>query len=213
MAALDKIAEVGDYETAAGASAGEVPVPRGPDAPDDLAQAFSFPLGLSIPVIGAINGAAAGVGFVVACFTDIRFAAAGAKLTTSFGRIGLPAEWGISWLLPRLVGAAHAADLLFSSRVMLAEEAARMGLVNEVVAPDALLPHALAYAHRLATEISPSSMRSMKRQLWADLDGRGLAASSADAHARMLAMTSGPEFAEGSRALSERRPPNFPDRS
>ena len=80
-----------------------------------------------------MNGPAAGVGFVLACYCDLRFAAEGAKLTTSHGRLGLPAEYGLSWLLPRLIGVTRAADLLLSSRVVLAEEAETMGLVNRVV--------------------------------------------------------------------------------
>ena len=206
--ALDKTIEVGDYATAAGPE--EVPLPAAPDAPDALRQRHSFVLGLSVPVIAAINGAAAGVGLVVACFADIRFAAAGAKLTTSFGRLGIPAEFGISWLLPRLVGPAHAADLLFSSRVLLAEEAAEIGLVNRVLPPDELLPFTLDYARRMASEISPSSLRAMKRQLWLDAAaGRDLAASSTHAEALMREMMTQPDFVEGAAALREKRPPRF----
>src|SRR5439155_1402008 len=126
---------------------------------------------LSKPVIAAVNGPAAGVGFVLLCFADIRFAAAGAKLTTSFGRLGLPAEHGVSWLLSRLVGPGRAADLLFSSRVVLAEEAVELGLVNRAFPPDELLPFTLDYARRMAADISPSSLRVMKRQLWDDMTG------------------------------------------
>src|SRR5487761_2488453 len=91
---------------------------------------FAFHFGLTKPVIAAINGPAAGVGLVLPCFADIRIAAAGAKLTTAHGKLGLPAEYGLSWLLPRLIGLTRANDLLLSSRVVLAEEAAQMGLVN-----------------------------------------------------------------------------------
>ena len=141
-----------------------------PGTPPDLARpgygvrpefdhAFAFHFGLRFPVIAAINGPAAGVGLVLACFCDIRFAAAGAKLTTSSGRLGLPAEYGLSWVFPRLVGLGHAADLLLSSRVVLAEEAAGSGLVNRVLPPDELLHHTLGYADRLATEVSPAASR------------------------------------------------------
>ena len=120
---------------------------------------FAFHYGILKPVIAAINGPAAGVGLVLACYCDVRFAAQGAKLTTSNGRLGLPAEYGLSWVLPRLVGIGHAADLLFSSRVVLAEEAERIGLVNRVFTSDELMPATLDYARALATEISPSSLR------------------------------------------------------
>ena len=83
--------------------------------------------------------------------------ASGAKLTTSAPRLGLPAEYGLSWVLPRLVGLGHAADLLLSSRVVLAEEAATMGLVNRVLPPESLMEHTYSYARALATEVSPAS--------------------------------------------------------
>ena len=122
------------------------------------------------PVIAAINGACAGIGLCQALMCDLRFAAAGAKLTTAFARRGLIAEHGISWALPRLVGPARALDLLFSGRVILAEEAASMGLVNEVTAPDQLLDRALGYAADLAATSSPMSMAVMKQQIYADVD-------------------------------------------
>ncbi len=198
--ALSGIADTGHYGAGAGARVG--------DGAGDFGHAFSFALGLSKPVIAAVNGPAAGVGFVLACFADIRFAAAGAKLTTSFGRLGLPAEHGISWLLPRIVGVARAADLLFSSRVVLAEEAQAMGLVNAVVAPEELLGFTLDYAARMAADISPASLRAMKAQLYTDL-GRTLHQAATDAEERMLAAFASADFAEGVAALTEKRPPRF----
>jgi enoyl-CoA hydratase/carnithine racemase len=207
VAALDRTIEVGDYATAAGPE--QVPIPAAPDAPDELRQRHSFVLGLSVPVIAALNGPAAGVGFVVACFADLRYAAAGTKLTTSFARLGIPAEFGISWLLPRLVGAAAAADLLLTSRVVLAEEAAAIGLVHEVLPPDEVLAYALDQARRMARDLSPASLRAIKRQLWLDLAGRDLVTSSRHAETLMSEMMKQPDFVEGATALRERRPPRF----
>ena len=102
----------------------------------------------------------------------VRFAAAGAKLTTAFSRRGLVAEHGISWILPRLVGPARALDLLLSGRVVLGEEAAALGLVNRAVEPEKLLEETMAYARDLAVNCSPASMASMKRQVYADLHRR-----------------------------------------
>jgi enoyl-CoA hydratase/carnithine racemase len=174
----------------------------------DFEHAFSYAYGLRKPLIAAINGPAAGVGFVVACFADIRFAAEGAKLTTSFGRLGLPAEHGVSWVLSRLVGPAHAADLLFSSRVVLAEEAERMGLVNAVFPPAELLPHTLEYAHRMASEVSPWSLLALKRQLYAD-QLRSLDEAATDAERLMAESFGSPDFKEGVAALTEKRRPSF----
>src|SRR5947208_12613161 len=169
--ALDRIVEAADYDTAS------PPPAQAADLPGR--SVHTLPLRLSKPVIAAVNGPAAGVGFVLMCFCDLRFAAAGAKLTTSFGRLGLPAEHGVSWILSRLVGPARAADLLFSSRVVLAEEAAGLGLVNRVLPPAELLPFTMDYARRIAAETSPASLLAIKRQLYADLL-RDLDASARD---------------------------------
>ncbi len=177
-----------------------------PEWDADLAYHFGIPK----PILAAVNGPAAGIGFALACYCDLRFAAAGAKLTTAHGRLGLPAELGLSWLLPRLVGVTHAADLLLSSRVVLAEEAVSMGLFNGVLAQDALMGHVLAYARRLADGVSPSSMAETKHQLYRDLLGSATpAAAVEDAEAAMNRMMSEPDYAEGVAALREKRPPRF----
>ncbi len=171
---------------------------------------FAYQFGIPKPIIAAINGPAAGVGFVLACYCDLRFAAREAKLTTSHGRLGLPAEYGLSWLLPRLVGVTRAADVLLSSRVVLGEEAEQLGLVNRAVPLEELLPFTYEYAGRLATEIAPSSLAATKLQLYSDLHGDA-ASSVNDAGTRMAGMMQGADFAEGVAALVEKRPPKFPD--
>jgi enoyl-CoA hydratase/carnithine racemase len=171
-------------------------------------HAFAFHYGIPKPIVAAVNGPAAGVGLVLACYCDVRFAAAGAKLTTSAPRLGLPAEYGLSWVLPRLVGIGHAADLLLSSRVVLAEEAAAMGLVNKVLPPEDVLSHALGYARALATEVSPRAVAAAKAQLYADLHGDvGTAVAVSE---RLLdELVAGPDHAEGVRAWLEKRRPRF----
>ena len=159
-------------------------------------------------MIAAINGPAAGVGLVLACYCDLRFAAPGVKLTTAHGRLNLPAEYGLSWLLPRLIGLGRANDLLLSSRVFLSEEAEAMGLVNAVMAREDLLPHCNAYARTLATTVSRGSLAATKRQIALDLH-RGLGDSVADSAERLDAMMGEPDFAEGVAALDEKRPPRF----
>jgi enoyl-CoA hydratase/carnithine racemase len=171
-------------------------------------HAFAFHYGLRLPVVAAVNGPAAGVGFVLACYADLRFAAAGAKLTAVHGRLGLPAEYGLSWVLPRLIGLSRAADLLLSSRVVLAEEAAEMGLVNRVLPPEELLPAVYEYARLLAHEVSPTSIVATKRQLYADLHGD--VGTSVEVAERLLEEhVTGDDYKEGVRALLERRPPAF----
>jgi enoyl-CoA hydratase/carnithine racemase len=161
------------------------------------------------PIVAAINGPCAGIGLVQALMCDIRYAAEGAKFTTAFARRGLVAEHGISWILPRLVGPARALDLLLSGRVFLAEEAAELGLVNRLLAPEEVLEHALAYAGELAGNCSPASMATMKRQVYADLE-RGLIDATERADVLMLESFSAPDFAEGVTSFIERRQPSFP---
>lgn len=204
LAALDGYAAGEDYDLTATEA---VAVPG--DLRPDWAGSFSYALGLAKPVIAAVNGPAAGVGFVLMCFADIRFAAAGAKLTTSFARLGLPAEHGVSWMLPRLVGAGRAADLLYSSRVVLAEEAKAMGLVSEVHPPADLLDATLSYARAMAAECAPSSLLAMKRQLWGDLLG-SLEESWRGAVDSMTTMIGSDDFKEGLAAFQAKRPPAFP---
>ena len=160
------------------------------------------------PVIAAVNGACAGIGMVQALMCDIRFAAAGAKFTTAFSRRGLIAEYGMSWVLPRLVGTARALDLLYSGRVVLAEEAAQMGLVNEVVAPELLLDRTLEFASELATYASPTSMAVMKRQVYGDWN-RGIVPATDDAIELMKASLRRPDFKEGVASFLQKRTPNF----
>lgn len=169
---------------------------------------YAFHFGLSVPVIAAINGPAAGVGLVLACFCDLRFAAAGAKLTTAHGRLNLPAEYGLSWVLPRLVGTGRALDLLLSSRVVSAEEALELGLVNRVWPAEELLPRTYDYARDLAHRIAPRSLAETKRQVYADLH-RDVGSSVEEAAALLGEMMTEPDFAEGVRAFTAKRPPSF----
>jgi enoyl-CoA hydratase/carnithine racemase len=203
--ALESMADTGSYDAGVDVAALATP---GHGVRPEYEHVYAFHYGIPKPIIAAINGAAAGVGLVLACFCDIRFAAAGAKLTTSSGRLGLPAEHGISWVLPRLVGVGHAADLLLSSRVVLAEEAAELGLVNRVLPPDDLLAFTRDYAKAIATEISPAANAAAKRQLYADLD-RDVGASAAEAERLLDEMVKHPDYAEGIRAWMAKRPPNF----
>lgn len=161
------------------------------------------------PVIAAVNGACAGMGLTMALVCDVRFAAVGAKFTTSFARRGLIAEYGISWILPRVVGEGVARDLLLSGRVFLAEEAAALGVVNDVVPPGELLPRAIAYAEDIAANCAPSSLAVIKQQLYADAM-RDVVEASAEAEKLMHESMQRPDFIEGITSFFEKRPPNFP---
>lgn len=160
------------------------------------------------PVIAAVNGPAAGIGLALAVSCDIRFAAAEAKLTTSFARLGLVAEHGLAWLLPRLVGDAHARDLLLSGRTVTGAEAASMGLVNRAVTGPGTLAEALAYARELAQTGCPASWAAIKRQLLA-ADELTLPAAYEQAADLMESALLSADHREGVLAFRERRPPRF----
>jgi enoyl-CoA hydratase/carnithine racemase len=171
---------------------------------------FSRTLAFRKPLIAAINGGCAGIGFVQAMMCDLRFAASTAKLSTAFARRGLPAEHAISWLLPRLVGIEHAMDLLLSGRIVTATEAHELGLVSRVVEPDALLTEARDYARDIAKNCGPHAVAIIKHQVLVDLES-----SYADALARAVATTElvsrTAEFREGVAAFVEKRDPAFTD--
>jgi enoyl-CoA hydratase/carnithine racemase len=202
--ALEGHVERGSYDSGV---RGPLPQPGRRDDPE-LTGKFSYLWAIDKPVVAAVNGAAAGLGFVLMCFCDVRFAAEGAKLTLAFPRLALPAEAGVSWVLPRLVGTARAAEILLTSRVLLAEEAERIGLVNRVLPAERLLAEALAFARRLGRDIAPSSLRTIKQQLYSDLR-RSLSEAEATAERLTHEMVGSAEFSEGVAALVERRPPKF----
>jgi enoyl-CoA hydratase/carnithine racemase len=160
------------------------------------------------PIIAAINGACAGYGLVVALMCDIRFAATGAKFTSSFVRRGLIAEYGSSWLLPRLIGVAGALDVLLSGRVFLAEEAERMGLVNRALPADGVLREASRYAQDLAANCSPASMAVIKRQVYSHLNV-SLKHALEESMRLMDESLRGDDFREGVASYLEQRPPSF----
>jgi enoyl-CoA hydratase/carnithine racemase len=164
---------------------------------------------LSKPVIAAVNGAAAGLGMVQALMCDIRFASDKAKFTAAFSKRGLIAEYGMSWVLPRLVGQAAALDILMSSRIVMADEAKALGMVNHVVPDDKLMQTVMEYATELALNVSPSSMAVMKRQVYNDY-GKDVASASKEALRLMGESFSRPDFKEGVQSFLQKRSPEFP---
>jgi len=160
------------------------------------------------PVIAAVNGPVAGMAVPIVAACDLRFASDRASFMTAFSRRGLVAEWGSSWLLPRLLGPAHAMDLLFSARKVDAAEAERIGLVNRVLPHDELLPFVRSYVEEMAANCSPASIAIMKQQVYEHLL-ESLEAAEKDAFGRMLESFRQPDFKEGVSAFVEKRPPRF----
>ncbi|HEY2831556.1 MAG TPA: enoyl-CoA hydratase-related protein [Sporichthyaceae bacterium] len=187
----------------------KLPLPPYPDgAPNGMQRNHLMPLLISTPVIAVLHGACAGAGFVLATYADFRFAAKDAQITTSFAKLGLPAEYGIGWLLPRQIGLINAAQLLYTAEVCDGDRARELGWVQQVHDADAVLPAAQSFAHELARHSSGESLRMMKRQLMVDAWG-----SFDDAYTRsvedMNAALKHPDMREGLAALTEKRPTDF----
>jgi enoyl-CoA hydratase/carnithine racemase len=183
--------------------------PGDPSFGDDLhLGTYTYLMSVPKPVIAAINGPVAGMGVPIALACDLRFMAEDAVLTTSFSQRGLIAEWGISWLLPRLVGTAVALDLLFSSRKVTGAEAAALRVVNAALPRDQVLAHAQQYVRDLAATASPTSLAVMKRQVYQQMHG-GLLGAEREARQLMLESFGRPDFREGVQAYLDRRPPSF----
>ncbi|MFV0245691.1 MAG: enoyl-CoA hydratase-related protein [Qingshengfaniella sp.] len=165
--------------------------------------------GLRKPVIAAINGACAGIAVAIAAFADFRFAVAGAKITPSTARLGLPAEYGLAWVLPRIMGVANAAHVMLTGRILRSEDAQRLGFVSEVFPEESFMDNVLAFARDMAAVTSPVAVAVMKRQLYVELmtgDVGGAIERSKDLIGGMMKLS---DFKEGSTAMAARRPPEF----
>ncbi len=179
-----------------------------PGVRDDFRMLYTWPAAIEKPILAAINGPAAGLGFVHTLYCDVRFASDRARFGTAFARRGLIAEHGISWMLPRLIGVQNALDLLFSGRMIDAREALAMGLVSRVVPHDDLIPTVRAYAKELATMCSPRSIAIMKRQVY-DALFQDLHTANTIGNEEMLKSFPTQDFREGVQSFLERRPPKF----
>ncbi len=180
----------------------------GEDWGDDLRGTYTYLLSIPKPTIAAINGPCAGMAVPIVAACDLRYMADDAVLTTAFSQRGLIAEWGLSWLLPRLVGSAVALDLLFSSRRVDAEECERIGFTNATLPAAELLAHAQGYVEELARTASPASMAVMKRQVYQQLHA-GLGPAEREAIALMGESFTRPDFAEGVSSYLQKRSPKF----
>lgn len=165
--------------------------------------------GLRKPVIAALNGACAGIAVAIAGFCDLRYAIAGAKITTVAARLGLPAEYGLGWLLPRLVGVTHAADILLTGRVFSAEEALHMGFVNAVFAPDEFDARIDDIARSMARTVSPQAALTTKRQIYAELMADDVGACVEDSKRLIGELMRKDDYKEAIAAMGERRSPKF----
>jgi enoyl-CoA hydratase/carnithine racemase len=175
---------------------------------DDYRLGHAYLMAVRKPIVAAINGPCAGLGFAIAMLCDIRFASDRALFTTAFAHRGLVAEHGVSWILPRLIGPAHALDILLSGRKFDGIEAERLGVVNRVVEHDQLLDHARTYLTLMATASAPRSLQTMKHQVYKHLD-MPLGDALRESLRLMEASLRHADFKEGVDSYLEKRPPRF----
>ena len=177
----------------------------------DFRKKYSYFPAITKPVIAGINGPVVGLGLVIALYCDLRLASDAARFGTAFAQRGLIAEYGMAWMLPRLVGHAKALDLLFTARMIDAAEALRMGLVNQIFPQEAFLESVQKYAMNLAANVSPRSLRVIKRQIY-DAMFQTLAESFESSEQEMLASLESEDFKEGVAHFIEKRSPAFTGR-
>ena len=195
----------------AGSLAGVEALERREGIPEAFLREHSYFPSIPKPVIAAVNGPAAGLGLVLALYCDLRLASERARFTTAFVRRGLIAEYGVGWLLPRLVGLGPALELLFSGRVIGAEEACNIGLVNRVIAHERFAEEVHGTAVEMASLSSPRSMAVMKGQAYAACS-QDLTEAYDDAVAEMLRSFPSEDFREGVAHFVEKRQPRFTGR-
>jgi enoyl-CoA hydratase/carnithine racemase len=139
------------------------------DARPDFRRKHAWLLSVPKPIIAAINGPAVGLGFIIPLYCDFRFASEKARFSVIFSKRGLVAEYGLAWMLPRIVGTGNAIELMFTSKMVDAAEALRMGLVTRVLPEENFLPAVQEIAREMAATVSPRSLRVMKRQIYTGL--------------------------------------------
>ncbi len=203
---LSAISQGGRTRTEVGDLAAD---PGDPEMDRGFRGAYTYLMSVRKPIIAAINGPCAGMAVPIALCCDLRYASDKAVFTVAFPQRGLVAEWGVSWLLPRVVGSGHALDMILSGRKVDAQEAERIGLVNRTLPHAELLDHVYAYARELAARCSPASMQVAKRQVYEALE-EPLATAHDKAVRLMGESFSRPDFKEGVQSFLERRLPAFP---
>ncbi len=136
------------------------------DVRPDFRKKHAWLLSIPKPVIAAINGPAVGLGFIIPLYCDFRFASERAKFSVIFSKRGLVAEYGLAWMLPRIVGTGNAIELMFTSKIIEAQEALKIGLVSRVMPEEGFLGSVQEFARELASTVSPRSLRIMKKQIY-----------------------------------------------
>lgn len=208
MSLLGAVAKQGLSDQVRERALGSTGKKQGEHVRADFEKKYSYFLGTKKPVIAAINGPTVGLGLVIALYCDLRFASDAARFSTVFARRGLIAEYGMAWMLPRIVGHSNALDLLFSGRTIDAAEALRMGLANRVFPQEGFLNQVNEYTRELASNVSPRSMKVIKRQVYEAMF-QSLQEAFEISEKEMLASLDCEDFKEGVAHYLEKRSPTF----
>ena len=207
LSALDEISASGEVSREAPPALAADP--GDPAMGEDFTGVYQYFLKLRKPVIAAVNGACAGLGFCFALLCDLRFVDRNAKFSTAFSQRGLVAEHGASWLLPRLIGPSKALDLLWSARRFDGAEAERLGLADRLCEPGTTVSAAREYLEGLAAKVSPTSLMVIKQQVYRQLM-MPLGPAMTETNQAMDDSLKRGDFREGVRSFLEQRPPVFP---
>lgn len=208
MSLLSAVAERGDLDDRGREQVLRDGAHRREGAAPDFQKRYSHFPAIAKPVIAAINGRVVGLGLVITLYCDLRLASDASRFSTTFARRGLIAEYGMAWMLPRIVGLANALDLLFSARTIDAPEALRVGLVNRVFPQETFLEKVQEYAQELASTVSPRSLCIIKRQVY-EATSQPLAEAFDISVREMMACFRTEDFKEGVAHFLEKRPAAF----
>ena len=207
---MEMLRSVSEGEGRAGeAFEGDLPAPGAEEMGKEFEVGYAYLMAVRKPIVAAINGPCAGLGFAIALLCDLRFASDHAVFTSAFANRGLIAEHGTSWILPRLAGPANALDILWSGRKFDADEALRMGVVNRIYPHDDLVSGATSYLRGLAATSAPRSLMIMKQQVYKHLNAT-IGPALEESITLMNESLAREEFREGVASFLEKRPPAFP---
>ncbi len=182
--------------------------PGDPAMGENFEKMFTYLMAVRKPVIAAVNGACAGLGFSLACMMDMRFVERQARFTTAFSARGLVAEHGTSWIVPRLIGPSKALDILWTGRRFEGEEALELGIANRLCENGQAVADASEFIRGLARTASPRSLMEMKQMVYRHLNVE-LGPAIEEAQRMQDASLKREDFTEGVRSFVEKREPNF----